>query len=53
MENTETQVWLNFSLACKYIDETTFNELDQDVVEIGRLLNFMMGNLDKFGASKA
>lgn len=53
MENTETQVWLNFSLACKYIDEATFNELDQDVVEIGRLLNYMMENPDKFGANKA
>jgi four helix bundle protein len=52
MENTETQVWLNFSLACKYIDEATFNELDQDVVEIGRLLNYMMENPDKFGANK-
>lgn len=53
MENTETQVWLNFSLACKYIDEATFNELDQDVGEIGRLLNYMMENPDKFGANKA
>lgn len=53
MENTETQVWLNFSLACKYIDEATFNELDQNVVEIGRLLNYMMENPDKFGANKA
>lgn len=52
MENTETQVWLIFSLACKYIDEATFNELDQDVVEIGRLLNYMMENPDKFGANK-
>lgn len=53
MENTETQVWLNFSLACKYIDEATLNELDQDVGEIGRLLNYMMENPDKFGANKA
>ncbi|WP_111671520.1 four helix bundle protein [Algoriphagus litoralis] len=53
MENTETQVWLNFSLVCKYIDEATFNELDQDVVEIGRLLNYMMENPDRFGENKA
>ncbi|MFN3999349.1 four helix bundle protein [Algoriphagus sp.] len=53
MENTETQVWLSFSLACKYIDEVIFNELDQEVVEIGRLLNYMMENPEKFGASKA
>ncbi|MBA4301235.1 four helix bundle protein [Algoriphagus alkaliphilus] len=52
MENTETQVWLNFALACKYIEEVTFKELDQEVIEIGRLLNFMMDNPEKFGSKK-
>lgn len=26
MENTETQVWLDFSLSCKYITENIYNE---------------------------
>lgn len=26
MENTETQVWLDFSLSCKYITEIIYNE---------------------------
>ncbi len=53
MENTETQVWLNFALACEYIEEGTFIELDQEVAEIGRLLNFMIDNPDKFGSRKS
>ncbi|MFC3417220.1 four helix bundle protein [Algoriphagus hitonicola] len=52
MENTETQVWLNFALACKYIDASTFSELDQEVVEIGKLLNYMMENPEKFGSKR-
>ncbi|MGM0944964.1 MAG: four helix bundle protein [Bacteroidota bacterium] len=50
MENTETQVWLDFALACKYIDESIFSELDKEVTEIGKLLNYMMINPGKFGS---
>lgn len=53
MENSETQVWLNFALACEYIDEKTFTELNNEVVEIGKLLNFMIENPQKFGVKKA
>ncbi len=52
MENTETQVWLNFSLACKYIPDSIFQELDKEATEIGRLLNYMMENPEKFGSKK-
>ncbi len=39
MKNTETQVWLDFSLACKYIDKERFGNLNSRAEEIGRLLN--------------
>lgn len=48
MENTETQVWLDFSLACKYINETTFKTLNEKSEEVGRLLNHMIENPDKY-----
>lgn len=52
MENTETQVWLNFSFACKYIPDSIFKELDKEATEIGKLLNYMMENPEKFGSKK-
>lgn len=48
MENTETSVWLDFSLACKYIDEDTFATLKNTAIEIGRLLNDMINNPEKY-----
>jgi four helix bundle protein len=47
-ENTETQVWLDFSLSCKYINREKYNELIQKSEEIGKLLNYMMNNPGKF-----
>ncbi len=44
MENTETRVWLDFALACKYIDQETKERLDSQSEEIGKLLNHMIGN---------
>jgi len=37
MENTETQVWVEFSFACGYISENTKVEWDQKTIEIGKL----------------
>ena len=48
MENSETQVWLDFSLACKYIDEDTYGELTCKSEEICRLLHDMLVNTDKY-----
>ncbi|MBT3382399.1 MAG: four helix bundle protein [Prolixibacteraceae bacterium] len=50
-ENSETIVWLEFSLACEYINLETFNKLISESEEIGKLLNFMINNPDKFGCS--
>ena len=30
MEASETQCWLAFSLACEYIEQSTFDELDRE-----------------------
>lgn len=48
MENSETQVWLDFALKCEYIDKTTFKELLSKSEEIGKLLNHMIKNPDKY-----
>ncbi|GGG43108.1 four helix bundle protein [Bizionia arctica] len=36
-ENSETQTWLEFALACEYINQETFEELTPDSIEIGKL----------------
>ena len=48
MENSETQVWLEFSLACKYISQETYQKLTNKSEEIGKLLNHMIQNPEKF-----
>lgn len=47
-ENSETQVWLEYALACKYIENEEFNLLTEKSIEVGKLLNYMMNNLNKF-----
>ena len=48
MENTETQVWFDFSLACEYIPKETFEDFNKRSEEIGRLLNHMIQNPVKY-----
>lgn len=48
MENTESQVWLDFSMACKYISKITYNELIKKSEEVGKLIGYMMNNPAKF-----
>ena len=48
MENTEVQVWLDFSLECKYIDKLQYEQFLSDSEEVGRLLNHMIENPDKY-----
>ena len=50
-ENSEIQVWLEFSLKCNYITEKQFNQLYQDSLEVGKLINYMIRNPKKFGVS--
>jgi four helix bundle protein len=48
MENSETGVWLDFAFACKYINEKTNKELIFNSEEVGRLLNHMIKNPEKY-----
>ena len=50
-ENSEAQTWLEFALACKYINEETFNKLTERNNEVGKLINYMLLNPGKFGVS--
>jgi four helix bundle protein len=47
-ENGETQVWLEFALSCKYLNEKEYGLLFAQSVEISKLLHFMMKNPERF-----
>jgi four helix bundle protein len=47
-ENSETNVWLQFSHSCNYISEEKFVSMNIRNEEIGRLLNHMKNNPDKY-----
>lgn len=48
MENTETQVSLDFALKCGYISESTYFNMIEKSGEVGRLLNHMVENPEKY-----
>ena len=48
MENSETSGWLDFALACLYIDNLVHSRLTAKNEEIGRLLNHMINNPEKY-----
>ena len=50
MENSETQVWLDFSLACQYTNEETYKDKMGKSEEIGRLLQDIIINPGKYGS---
>ena len=47
-ENSETQLWLDFAVACEYISIEKKLELQNKSEEVGKLLNYMMNNPNKF-----
>jgi four helix bundle protein len=49
-ENAETQVWLQFALVCGYISNSEFSDLNNKSLEIGKMLNHMIENTEKYGA---
>lgn len=51
MENSETQIWLSFALACGYISDQLFKELYQKSKEVGKLIGYMISNPTKFGSN--
>jgi len=48
MENSETQVWLDFSLACNYISKEQFQNLLNDAEEVGKLLGDILKHPQKY-----
>ena len=48
MENSETHVWLDFSLSCKYIDKKVYQDFKARSEEIGKMLNHMIENPEKY-----
>ena len=48
MENSETQVWLDFAKACEYLKIEDYNKLTEKSVEVGKLLNHMIENPKKY-----
>ena len=47
-ENAETQVWLDFSLACKYISSEKYLDLTAKNDDVAKLTLYMINNPDKF-----
>lgn len=52
MENSETQTWLLFALACEYISNEVMADLEKRSEEVGRLLAHMVNNPDSYTSSK-
>jgi four helix bundle protein len=49
-ENSETQGWLEYALACNYISQETHDSVLEKSNEVGKLINFMILNPSKFGS---
>lgn len=47
-ENSETEVWLDFSIDCKYISNEEYQTLLGKNQEVGKLIWYMINNPDKF-----
>ena len=48
MENTETQIWIKFAFRFEYASENIYDKLLDESKEIGRMINYMMHNPEKF-----
>jgi four helix bundle protein len=48
MENTETQVWLNFAMECNYLSTENHLQCMNSSKEIGRMIDYMIHHPDKF-----
>ena len=48
-ENSETQVWLEYAWRCEYINEENYKKLIELTDEVGKLINHMILNPQKFG----
>jgi four helix bundle protein len=48
MENSETQTWIDFTLNCDYCSKEDYDRLFKQSEEVGRLLNHMLENPEKY-----
>ncbi|MCL6494264.1 MAG: four helix bundle protein [Ignavibacterium sp.] len=48
MENSEKQVWLDFAYKCGYLNKNDYTNLINQSEEIGKLLNHMIENPEKY-----
>ncbi|WP_142785459.1 four helix bundle protein [Changchengzhania lutea] len=48
-ENSETNSWLDFALACEYISSEDYSKFSEQSKEIGKIINYMINNPGKFG----
>lgn len=52
-ENSETQEgWLEYALACGYLTEDKYSKFINLSIEVGKLINYMILNPEKFGVKK-
>ena len=47
-ENAETQVWLDFAIACKYIHQEKYARITAKNDEAGKLIWYMINNPEKY-----
>lgn len=47
-EASETVVWIDFSLDCKYISKELHDQLEKEYEEVGRMLGSMADHPEKF-----
>jgi four helix bundle protein len=51
-ENSETQVWIEYCYACRYVTYETYTVLTDKSSEVGKLLYYMMNNPEKFNVAQ-
>ncbi|MEP6700701.1 MAG: four helix bundle protein [Bacteroidota bacterium] len=47
-ENSETDVWIEFAFACKYIIQDEYKKLSGKNAEVGKMLGHMIQNPEKY-----
>jgi four helix bundle protein len=50
-ENSETSTWLDYALACNYINKEDYTKCVNKGIEIGKLINYIINNPGKFGVN--
>ena len=51
-ENSETSTWIDFAYECEYLSLDKKVRLNEQVIQIGKLINYMINNPRKFGVNE-